>query len=209
MQRHLILMSRAPRYGMGKRRLAAGAGDLTAWQFHRRTTRQLLSRLNGQRGGRLRWHNWLAVTPDLACRKSRGLWAVADWQLLPQGPGDLGQKMGRLLSWPARGPVVLVGSDIPGLQRHHIEAAFQALDRASWQGNAWVLGPSMDQGYWLIGSRRRPHFSLPEGQALSWANCQELASCLEAQEGLSVPLLSPLRDVDDLADLQLLKTEPV
>ena len=198
---HLIVMSRAPRYGMGKRRLAAEVGDLAAWRFHRQTTALLLRRLSGPPHGLVSWRCWLALTPDSCLRRPRGLWPAPGWRLLPQGRGDLGQKMARLLSRLPPGPVVLVGSDIPDLGRAHITAAFKALARAPWDHTPWVLGPALDEGYWLIGCRRRTHFRLPEKAALSWASCQQLAALLQQQEGRAVEFLPPLRDVDHKADL--------
>ena len=45
--------------------------------------------------------------------------------------------------------VVLVGTDIPGLRRHHLQKAFEMLGEKDV-----VLGPSTDGGYWLVGLNR-------------------------------------------------------
>ena len=49
------------------------------------------------------------------------------------------------------GPVVVIGSDIPGITARHIAEAFRLLGR-----HAFVFGPARDGGYWLVGARRRP-----------------------------------------------------
>src|SRR5436190_22172268 len=58
--RHLVIFARRPRFGIGKSRLAAGAGSGTAWRFQRVMLLTLLQRL----GRDPRWTTWLAVPPD-------------------------------------------------------------------------------------------------------------------------------------------------
>ena len=56
----------------------------------------------------------------------------------------------RILDALPPGPVVIIGSDVPGIRPHHIATAFRALG-----GSDAVLGPAIDGGYWLIGLKRR------------------------------------------------------
>ena len=46
------------------------------------------------------------------------------------------------------GPVVLVGTDIPGLTAGDIAAAYRLLGR-----HDVVFGPARDDGFWLVGAR--------------------------------------------------------
>jgi len=195
MNNHLVILARAPRLGSVKRRLARDVGALAALRFHRATTARLLRRLGHDR----RWVTWLAVTPDSAARRARGLWseaAPAAVRIVAQGGGDLGRRMGRVLAtWPA-GPVVIVGADIPEIAAGHVAAAFAALGRAPW-----VIGPAADGGYWLIGARRRPLGRLPFAR-VRWGGPQARADTLANLAGREVALLEELGDIDSGADLR-------
>ena len=140
-RRHLIVFLKAPRLGAVKRRLARGIGPVAAWRFYRQTCRALLRRLAHDR----RWRLVLALTPDGAIPPPdwpRGLHRVG------QGRGDLGARMLRAMRAMPAGPVLLIGSDIPGIRTAHLSAAFGALGRADA-----VFGPAADGGYWLVGLR--------------------------------------------------------
>lgn len=194
MQRHLVVFLRVPRIGRAKRRLARDIGAVAAWRFHRLTAERLLRRLAGPPR---RWRCWLAVTPD---RDSEAVARRAGppWQALPQGPGDLGARMGRVLSGLPPGPVVIVGADIPDLAARHVARAFRELGN-----HDWVVGPAEDGGYWLIGARRRPHLRLPFA-GVRWGGPQALADTLAGLGAARVARLETLSDVDRGADLERL-----
>jgi hypothetical protein len=195
-ERHLVIFARAPRFGTVKRRLARDIGQLAAWRFHRDTTARLLRRVARDR----RWRTWLAVTPDRAARGGSGLWP-GPHIVIAQGPGDLGARMGRVLQRLPPGPVVIVGSDIPGIERHHVAAAFRALDR-----HDWVIGPAADGGYWLIGARRRSRRHLPFAGVV-WGGPEVRARTLANLAGQSVAFLEELIDIDHGADLERWRRE--
>ena len=188
--RHLVVFARAPRLGTVKRRLARDLGPLEAWRFYRFTADRVLRRLAQD----ARWTTWLAVTPDRAVHRRGGLWP-GPFALLPQGPGDLGQRMSRALERPAPGPVVIVGSDIPAIGPVQVAEAFRRLGEADW-----VLGPAHDGGYWLIGARRRPVLRLPF-DGVAWGEASALADTLANLRDQRVALLETLVDVDTGADL--------
>jgi uncharacterized protein len=179
----LVVFARAPRLGTVKKRLAREAGAVAALRFHRAMLRSLARRLGRDR----RWRTVLAVTPDRA-RFPLPLPTV------PQGRGDLGERMARALARDRRA-AVLVGSDIPGLGAADIAAAFRALHG----GAHAVFGPAEDGGYWLVGlGPRRPAEPF---RAVRWSGPHALADTLANCRGRRVALLRPLRDVDDAADL--------
>ncbi|MDH3474588.1 MAG: TIGR04282 family arsenosugar biosynthesis glycosyltransferase [Rhodospirillales bacterium] len=190
LRRHLVVFARAPRLGKVKRRLARDLGTLAAWRFHRLTTAALLRRLASDP----RWTTWLAVTPDSAAHAGRGLWP-GSCRILPQGPGDLGRRMGRVIERLPPGPVAIVGSDIPGIGARHVVEAFRRLG-----DHDWVLGPARDGGYWLIGARRRPALRLPFA-GVRWGGPHALADTLGNLAGQRIALLEQLDDVDTGADL--------
>ncbi|MBK1696297.1 TIGR04282 family arsenosugar biosynthesis glycosyltransferase [Rhodovibrio salinarum] len=193
--RHLVIFARQPQIGVGKRRLARGVGDLNAWRFQRLMLARLLHRVAGDP----RWTTWLAVTPDSAAVRPTWLPRAAYGAVtaIPQGRGDLGARMARPMRTLPAGPVVIVGSDVPGIDRHHVAHAFFALGRTDA-----VLGPAADGGYWLIGlgprARKRPPFD-----GVRWSGPYALAdSCWNlGRAGLRWALLARLSDVDEATDL--------
>ncbi len=180
----LILFARAPRLGRVKRRLAAGVGPVAALRFHRGQLGRLLRMMRGER----RWRTEVAVTPDRAFLR-------APHPVLPQGRGDLGERMQRALGRHRR--AVLVGCDIPGVTREDIAAAFRALGRADA-----VFGPAEDGGFWLagLGPRRPPR----PFAGVRWSCAETLADTLRNCAGHRVALVRRLRDVDTAEDLRAL-----
>lgn len=188
MTRTLIVMVKAPVAGRVKTRLARDIGTIGAVWWYRHQLRRLLRGLRDPR-----WRLVLAVTPDGACA---GPGWPADLARVAQGRGDLGQRMARLLDCPAPGPVVLIGSDIPGVTRAHIWRAFRALGR-----DDAVFGPALDGGFWLVGLRRGR--AMPPGlfTKVRWSGPHALGDSLRSLGGLSHSLSDCLRDVDTAADL--------
>ncbi|MBK1668522.1 hypothetical protein CKO28_10810 [Rhodovibrio sodomensis] len=194
-RRHLVIFARRPQVGVGKRRLARGAGDLTAWRFQRLMLARLLRRLAPDP----RWTTWLAVTPDRAAGDLRWMPGAgrARVRAMPQGPGDLGRRMARPMATLPPGPVVLVGSDIPDLGPAQVAAAFAGLD-----GGDAVLGPADDGGYWLVGlgarARKRPPF-----KGVRWSGPHALRDTIANLDraGLGWRTLETLSDVDAAGDL--------
>ena len=182
----VIVFARAPRLGAVKRRLARGIGAMAALRFYRA---QLAATLREARDPR--WQLVLAATPD----RTRTRWP-ARVPRRSQGHGDLGARMLRALSRYRR--AVLVGSDIPGLTRDDLAAAFRALGRADA-----VFGPAEDGGYWLVGfGPRRPANPFA---GVRWSTRHALADTLTNFRGRRIALLRRLRDVDTAADLAAIR----
>jgi len=182
---HLVIFARQPRLGVGKRRLAADVGNVEAVRFSRHALGHLLRTL----GRDPRWRLWLAVSPD------RPLDWVRVGTALPQGAGDLGQRLTRVVRALPPGPVVILGSDTPTVTRADVAAAFRALG-----ANRAVFGPAPDGGYWLIGLRRGPGEALPFSD-VRWSTSHALADTLANLHGASVASLREREDVDDGASL--------
>ncbi len=141
----------------------------------------------------------LSVTLLLAEPPVPGQWHPPPhlaWEL--QAPGDLGAKLSaafasaRASGWSR---VMAIGSDAPGLRRHHLLWAAHALETAPA-----VIGPAADGGFWLLG------LSVPAGELLSdipWSS-PRTRSALETRlrHGNLRYVLGPcLRDVDTFEDL--------
>lgn len=184
--RHLVIFARRPILGVGKRRLAADVGDLAALRFARWSLARLLRELGADR----RWSLWVAISPD------RPSGWVARGAPLPQGPGDLGARLTRVVRALPRGPVVVIGADTPDVSRSDIARAFSRLG-----AKAAVLGPARDGGYWLIGLRRRPRDRLPF-DGIRWSSAHTLADTRAALGEAPVAYLQVREDVDDGASLR-------
>lgn len=192
---HLVLFVRAPRLGVGKRRLARDVGDLAACRFERAMLGRLCRRLAHDR----RWRFRLAVTPDSARRRPR-LWPHRVL-VEPQGSGDLGARMLRALARCPPGPALLVGADIPAVAGSHISEAFRLLGR-----HDVVFGPAADGGFWLVGARRTA--SLRGAFAtVRWSGPHALADVLgNLPRRISLGFAARLEDVDDGPALRRLGT---
>ncbi len=186
---HLVIFARRPAWGVGKRRLAAGAGEAAAWRFQRFMLADLTRRLGRDR----RWRTWLAITPDRHAGRFLGLPA------LPQGAGDLGERLRRLLRALPPGPVVVIGTDIPGIETRDIAAAFRALGASDA-----VFGPALDGGYWLIGLKRRLR-AIDPFEGVRWSSSDALADTLANLNGRRVAMLRSLEDIDDAEALARLR----
>jgi len=179
--RHLVIFARRPQLGVGKRRLAADVGDVEALRF----ARSALDRLTRSLGRDSRWRLWLAASPD------RPLDWVRAGAAIPQGPGDLGQRLTRVVQGLPPGPVVILGSDTPTVTRADVADAFRALGP-----NRAVFGPAADGGYWLIGLRRGLGERLPF-DGVRWSTADALADTLANLEGCRVAMLREQEDIDD------------
>ena len=191
--RQLIVMARWPAPGRCKRRLASSLGAAAAARIQARLTDHTLA-VGRQLGIEL-----VLAVDGLAPRAARRLGdQLGVGRIVLQGGGGLGARMQRQFQRAAKERarrVVLIGSDLPQLERADLASAFAALDHQQA-----VLGPACDGGYWLIGLRR-PEPALMEG--IAWGSEQVLEQTLAAlaRRGLKPALPPWRRDLDRGEDL--------
>lgn len=113
---------------------------------------------------------------------------------IEQGRGGLGARMQRIFDTCGRGPLIIVGTDIPFVTRDMLARAFRAL-----RGADAVFGPAEDGGYWLVGLRRRPR-TLSPFLNVRWSSPHALADTLANLRGRRVAFAETLFDIDALAD---------
>ncbi len=181
-------MVKEPTAGRVKTRLSRGIGVALATGFYRHAVSTLVARLTMPR----RWTVVLAVSPDAAYR-TPALPGPARARV-PQGTGDLGRRMQRVIDQAPAGPVIVIGSDVPAITAADIAAAFHRL-----QSHDAVIGPSPDGGYWLIGLRRRPRRLRPFIN-VRWSTDDAFAGTMRNLGGSRVALLGEKADIDDAAD---------
>ncbi len=183
--RFLVVMAKEPVAGRVKTRLARDIGTVAATRFARVNTERLLRRVAGDP----RWRTMLSVAPDEAVGSR--FWP-AEIPRLEQGSGDLGIRMQRIFDHLPPGPVVIVGTDIPGIRRRHIVRAFDLLGAKDV-----VFGPASDGGYWLVGCRRFPRVLSPF-EGVRWSSPHALADTLANLAGRDVGCVETLDDVDEI-----------
>lgn len=190
----LIVMVKEPRPGRVKTRLGRDLGMTRAAWWYRQQCRQLLRRLRDPR-----WQLCLAVAPAPQALQSR-VWS-ADLPRVPQGRGDLGARMAQQFRNAPKGPVCLIGSDIPGIGKAQIAHAFERL-----RGQDAIFGPAHDGGYWLIGWAGGRAVPLGFLENVRWSGPHALSDSVQTLGDARIAYAERLQDVDTLADLRQLGT---
>jgi uncharacterized protein len=181
-------MLKEPKAGRVKSRLARDTGAVLATRFYRETMNSAAWRL----GNDSRWQTILAVSPDAAIASNM---IPAGLARIRQQSGDLGQRLQRVADGVPPGPVVIIGTDIPGITPANIWAAFRALG-----SHDAVFGPASDGGYWLVGLKRRP--SCPRiFDGVRWSTAFALSDTKANLKGRRVAEICGKDDVDDGRDL--------
>ena len=184
-------MVKEPRPGRVKTRLGRDLGMTAAAWWFRLQSRALLRRVQDPR-----WQLVLAVAPDRAGMTSR-VWPahLTRW---PQGRGNLGDRMGRMLRGAPPGPVCVIGADIPGITSAHIANAFNAL-----RAKDVVFGPAHDGGYWLIGLKRSRPIPPRLFANVRWSTEHALADTITTLPNHRIAQIATLKDVDTIDDLPM------
>ena len=184
--KHVVIFARRPQLGRVKTRLARDIGSVETLRFYRSTLMSVTRRLAAAQG----WQTWLGLTPDETIFDDRLYPPMAG--RLPQGDGDLGDRMARCLARFGPNPVLIVGSDIPDIDRSHIASAFDALRRKDL-----VFGPSGDGGYWLVGAAQGARVGALFND-VRWSTEHALTDTLDnVRPGVRVAMLGELADIDD------------
>lgn len=183
----LVIFVKAPQMGRVKTRLAKDIGTYKAWRFYRNTVRNLIKRV-----GRGTWNTILCVSPD----DYKGAFFDKRYPIIPQGGGDLGERMQRVFDDVGTGPLVLIGGDIPSIEKHHINNAFDAL-----RDSDITFGPATDGGYWMVGMRRRTR-RIRLFFDVRWSSEHALSDTVENIDPINrISFTDILSDVDEGGDL--------
>jgi rSAM/selenodomain-associated transferase 1 len=118
-------------------------------------------------------------------------------EVWPQGSGDLGERMERVLSLALESSkaAIVIGTDLPGLPRRFLDSAWLKLAT-----HDAVIGPCADGGFYLLGLQRCPAGLLC---GIPWRSATTREHTVErlCSVGLTVAEAEPWFDVDVPTDL--------
>jgi rSAM/selenodomain-associated transferase 1 len=197
----IIIFTRYPQPGKTKTRLIPTLGSSGAADLHRQMTEHTMTRVKQLAATQATSVQVCHAGGDNAVMKQ---WLGAGILFQPQGSGDLGMRMERAFAQAFQAGyerVIIVGTDCPALTAKIMQAALEAL-----QENDFVLGPTSDGGYYLIGLRRpAPQLF----QDVPWGTEKVLERTLQIADQLDLrrTLLDLLDDVDRPEDLVVWERE--
>ena len=106
-------MAKEPLPGRVKTRLAREVGSTVATWWFRHQLKKTIRNLNDPR-----WDIIVSLSPDIFVKR-RNFWSP-EINCIPQGRGNLGQKMRNIFKLFANRPICIIGGDIPSLSLIHI-----------------------------------------------------------------------------------------
>lgn len=208
----ISIFTRFPSPGVTKTRLIPCLGKEGAAYAQRRMTEHILERMKKY----CRQHDDtdIAVWYNGSTEDKMRYWLIPKsgedhfMYFFQQPPGGLGEKLREATLSGFRGNreyVVIIGSDIPGLDPGVMEEAFDALG----SGAEMVLGQAEDGGYYLVGfSKAAGHKIGAVFDGIDWGTervfQQQCAKAKEQDINLKI-LNTKLSDVDTEEDLSVLE----
>lgn len=192
----LVVMARYPEVGKTKTRLARTIGYDETVRLYRAFLTDLAQRFAGQLCD-LHWAYTPAEVDFHAFVATLAPAFAQHMRCFPQQGADLGARLLNAFQWThARHfeRTIVTSSDSPQISREIVAQAREALNAADV-----VLGPALDGGYYLI-AMRKPH-DVFSGVPMSTSVVMQRTIELAERQHLSVRLLEPLFDIDELSDL--------
>lgn len=188
-KRALIIFVKNPVLGKVKTRLAKVIGEQAALDAYV----QMLAHMRAT-ASQVEADRWVYYAEAI---DEADAWERPAFSKALQGPGDVGERMGRAFAdLFAQGyeEVALVGSDFLDVQVQHLNQAFRVLAH-----NDLVFGPAQDGGYYLVGMKA---LQADIFQNRTWSHAKVLAEALATLQkaGKTVALLPELSDIDEAED---------
>ena len=185
----LLIFTRNPELGKGKRRSAATVGDQAAFDIYK----FLLA-------------HTVAITKNLYAEKqvyyseeiwNNDVWDNSKFDKKIQIGDDLGIRMANAFQEGFHNEyqkIIIIGSDMLDLSQDDLEDAFKALEK-----NDFVVGPAEDGGYYLLGMKK----FMPElFKNKSWGTETVLKDTLADLKNETTALLETKNDVDYYEDIK-------
>jgi uncharacterized protein len=195
-RRALAVIAKEPVAGLAKTRLAPAIGDRGAAGVAAALLADTLATVK-----MVAAEPWLCFAPAAARERMAAL--ARGFRLLPQGGGDLGDRLAACataLHAAGATRLAIVGADTPHLPPGWYRSAFALLDHVDV-----VLGPALDGGYYLIAietTAATPPTTLFTGVPMGTDRVLGETLWRAQRLGLRVGLLPALRDLDRIEDLR-------
>ncbi|MGR8948947.1 MAG: TIGR04282 family arsenosugar biosynthesis glycosyltransferase [Gammaproteobacteria bacterium] len=196
MRRDLILFAKPPVAGTVKTRLIPTLGVCRATKLYVELLRRTIDAATQIVDVKKHFH--ISGSPEHEFFRQ-----FPGWTFNEQVNGDLGGRMRAALNHHADDSTatVLIGGDILDLTVTDLARAFESLER----GFDFVLGPSYDGGYWLVGSRSK---SQPIFNNIDWSTPRVFSQTRAAliRNRLTYHCLPIRRDLDEAGDISYLNS---
>ncbi len=198
----VVMMTRAARPGATKTRLQPLLGADGCARLQHALIMRAAATASRVPGASL----YVAVEPPCAVAEIADTIGPSATVFAQQG-GDLGARMSAAVSRVAathRGPIVLIGTDVPLMTPRLIGEAVRLLDA----DHDLVLGPALDGGYYLI-ALHRPAPEVFDIDPALWGGPRVLEASIAAARaaGLTTAFLAALRDLDTPDDARALAAD--
>lgn len=184
----LLIFTRNPELGKGKRRLAADVGDEAALKIYKFLLDHTREITRGLKVVKQVWYSERVHEDDA--------WDNAIYQKFAQQGDDLGARMYNALDLALKqyDNAIIIGSDLYDLSREDLELAF-----AKAEQHDAVIGPATDGGYYLLGFHKNMVDGIFEGKR--WGTDEVLEKTLQDLEKTNYYKLEARNDVDYVSDI--------
>jgi hypothetical protein len=191
----IVIFAKAPVPGKVKTRLIPALGEEGSARLARRMLRDTLREAMKVEAAEVE----LCVEPDPSHSNWQGL--LPPVRLTEQGPGDLGERLGRAATRVlAEGQrVIFIGTDCPALDERRLRQACEELE-----SHDAVIHPTFDGGYALLGLARFAP-SVFSGIEWSTSSVARVTMARIAALGWSLHVAETLQDIDEPRDLASLR----
>lgn len=198
-QNALLIFLKFPQEGMVKTRLAEDIGQDKALKVYRILVEATLNAAGDETG----YDRFIFYTPEIGEDRIKR-WLGSKYKVLPQATGNLGERLTaafKVAFTKGAKRVVAIGSDCLFVDRELIKSAFSMLKKKDV-----VIGPSLDGGYYLIGTS---HFFKSLFCDIDWGSSNVLEQTKDRIKRRAVILgtLPHHYDIDTLADLKRLRED--
>ena len=185
----IILMSKQPRYGLCKKRLSKHIKQSEILRITRNNIDNLLMVFS--------LYNIYDVKVAIYPQKLiyRSFKNTGFLKSIPQKNKNLGKKIWDIKN-STNNPTVIIGSDIPGIDKKKIDYAFKIIESKNI-----VLGPSEDGGFWLIGFSNKKSITYPF-DGLLWSKKNTLVNTIKKlyYYKITYGLCDKMKDIDNIND---------
>jgi len=197
----VALFVRHPVPGRVKTRLSCDLGNEAACDFYRAMVADCIANITASTLPMYLFHDG----PDAVGLPEE--WVTAAEDVIMQKGDSLGERMtaafGCLFSigWQR---VMLIGSDIPGIDAELLQSASAAME-----GFDVVFSPAFDGGYCLVAAHK-DGFNAALFRNIPWSTSRVLGATLDicASDYVTYSLLDPRQDIDTVEDIRAYCRQP-